>query len=144
MNSVVFQKMTWRILFINNTQVYRVKNSHRSVKAIKRTFETILLRHVVNQRKRIFICDPSCIHRIHENSLRFELFSASSCDHIQGCFCHIGVRMMLTFIASMKNSLHRRNIDNPWRSLPNHLMLKFTDKMERNNWVHNLGSIAIK
>ena len=113
MDPVILQEMPGRVLPLQNPHVYRVEHPHRPIQAIQRTLETIFITHVLHKLKRVLVGDPASINRIHKDSVLLELLSTCPCDHIEGGLCHVGVGMVLAFVAPVENPLHRRNVDDP-------------------------------
>ncbi len=79
---IVFEKFTkWIFVFIYS-EVYWIDHSDGTVYAIEWTYEVVFY-HLFANLKRILICYPSCINRIHVYFVRLKLTRTSSSDHVQ-------------------------------------------------------------
>ena len=143
MDPVVLQKMTGRKLPLQNPHVNRVEHPHRPIQAIQRALETVFITHLLDKLKRVLVGDPASINRIHKDAILLKLLSTCPCDHVEGSLRHIGVGMVLAFVAPVENTLHRRYVDDPRGRIPHHLALELADEVEGNYRIHNLSSIAV-
>lgn len=104
----------------------------------------MIIGHAFYYFERVLVCYPSSIYGVHVYSFFSKGKRTGSGNHIEGCFCHIGMRVARTFVKPIENSLHGGNINNPGRSGADHFLLQFADEMEGNNWVDNLSCITVQ
>lgn len=103
----------------------------------------MLVVHCLSDVIGIFVGDPTSVNGVHEDVMVFELLGRGPCDHVEGSFGHIGLRMKLLFALAVEDTFHWGDIDHPRRCWTNHLRFQLADEVERNDRVDDLSCVAI-
>lgn len=115
-----------------------VDDARRAIFACEGGGEPVLLRLVCGLVEGALVRDPAGVDCCHENVLFLQLQTGCSRQHIQGCLCHVRVRVGEALVYPGKLPLHGRDVDNefPLKGRLTQKRLESADEDEGRDGIH--------